>query len=155
MRPRATRWWTIACALLAFLMFPTAGLASSSYKTGLYKGKTSQGFPFEFALKNIACPNKRHLCLYTAASTTAAEANIDETCPGTTGTTNAYVDLALAPVPKSGVVHFTSTAFSVVTATIKIHHNGTMSGTFAATGVAGGSSAGCSSGPVAFTASRV
>ncbi|MGD0198922.1 MAG: hypothetical protein ABSC56_13595 [Solirubrobacteraceae bacterium] len=153
------RWRTrlgsaITCALAALCLLPGAVMASSSFKTGLYKGTTSQGAPFEFELQNIACPRKRHLCIYTPSGGTTAQANLDMPCTTTGSSTNAYVDLSQIPVPKSGVIHNSSTAFSLVVVTVKVAHDGTMSGTFEATGTASDNTSDCTSGVVTFTASR-
>jgi hypothetical protein len=144
----------LAIGAAALLIMPASGLASSSFKKGIYKGTTSQGYSFEFGLVTAACPRKRHLCLYTPSGGATTEAYINE--PGCTdgGSTNAYVDLVALAVPSSGIVHNTSTAFSTVVVTVKISHHGTMSGTFEATGLPGGTSAGCTSGVVTFTAKR-
>jgi hypothetical protein len=84
-------------------------------------------------------------------SGSTTQAYISEPCTAG-GATNSYVDLSATPVPHSGVIHSSTTTFSVVTVTIKISHHGTMSGTFQATGAAGGSSADCTSGVVTFSA---
>lgn len=153
------RWDTRFAAAISFgvavlCLWPATVLAGGSFKTGIYKGTTSQGYKFEFALNKIACPTKRHLCLLTPAGGTATQAYINMPCTGTSATTNAYVDLPDIPVPKSGVVDNSSTAFSVVVVMVKIAHNGTMSGTFEATGTASDNTSNCTSGIVTFNASR-
>jgi hypothetical protein len=144
----------VGCAAALLCVVPATVLARSSFKIGLYKGTTSQGYPFEFELQNIACPRKRHVCIYTPSGGTASQAYLNMPCTSSGSSTNAYVDLSQIPVPKSGVIHNSSTAFSVVVVTVKVAHNGTMSGTFEATGTVSDGTSDCTSGVVTFNASR-
>jgi len=144
----------IGCAAVVLCVMPATVLAGGSFKTGTYKGTTSQGYSFEFALKNIACPRKRHLCIYTPSGGAATQAYLNMPCTSSGSSTNDYVDLSEVPVPKSGVVHNSETAFSVVVVTVKVAHNGTMSGTFEATGTVSDGTSDCTSGVVTFNASR-
>ena len=144
----------IGCAAVILCVAPASLLAASSFKKGLYKGTTSQGYTFEFELKNIACPRKRHLCIYTPSGGATSQAYLNMPCPSTGGSTNAYVDLPAIPVPKSGVIHNSSTLFSLVVVTVKVARNGKMSGTFEATGTVSDNTSDCTSGVVTFTASR-
>ena len=154
MRLRRPLGSAIGCAAVILCFAPASLLAAGSFKKGLYKGTTSQGYPFEFELRNIACPRKQHLCIYTPSGGTTSQAYLNMPCTSTGSSTNAYVDLTEIPVPKNGVVHNSSTAFSVVVVNVKVAHNGTMSGTFQATGTASDNTADCTSGVVTFSASR-
>jgi hypothetical protein len=153
--------WVALSAVLALLVLPASGLARGSFKTGVYSGTTSQGFAFKLAVRNESnCPRSRHLCIFTPRGTTPSgggpsgsttQAYLSMPCTSG-GSDNDYVDLDLTPVPRSGVIHQSTTGFSVVTVTIKISHHGTMSGTFEATGTASDSTSDCTSGVVTFTA---
>jgi hypothetical protein len=151
----------MALSISALLVLPASGLASGSIKTGVYKGTTSQGFGFEFTVRKIGdCPRGRHLCIFTPLGTTppgggpsgsTTQAYLSMPCSAG-GSTNAYVDLTPMPVPHSGEIHSSTTAFSTVVVALKIGHHGTMKGTFEATGTAADSTADCTSGLVTFTA---
>ena len=136
------------------LLSPAISLASSSFKTGLYKGTTSQGYAFEFAVKTgSACGHKHRFCVFTPAGGVTSQMYIDEPCSAGSSA-NAYVDLNPTPIPTSGEIHNTSVAFSTVVLALKVSPHGTMSGTVQATGTPSSGTSDCTSGAVTFTATR-
>jgi hypothetical protein len=97
----------------------------SPFKPGLYVGKTSQGKPVKLRLSvgGEACKGKP--CLF--APNPPSEIYIGETCSGE-GSANEYLALSGNAVPKSGVVKLNEQSFSKTVATLKVGHNGTLTG---------------------------
>jgi hypothetical protein len=118
-----------AVSALAVLTMATTAVAGgkSPFKPGLYVGKTSQGEPVKLRLvvgDEEACSGSP--CLY--APSDQDEIYIAETCDNPEASTNEYLDLAADLVTKSGVVHADQEGFSKTSATIKVGHNGTLTG---------------------------
>jgi hypothetical protein len=115
----------VAVGLLAFVASAT-GAAKSPFKPGLYVGKTSQGEPVKLRLTvgGPACEGKP--CLF--APSDEDEIYIAEKCDNPEASTNEYLALSGDLVTKSGVVHANQEGFSKTTATLKVGHNGTLTG---------------------------
>ena len=120
-----------SAVLVVVLVIASLGSASalaaakSPFKPGLYVGKTSQGEPVKLRLTvgGEACDGNP--CLF--APNDEAEIYIAETCSGE-GSTNEYLDLAGDLVTKNGTVHANEEGFSKTIATLKVLHNGTLTG---------------------------
>jgi hypothetical protein len=114
-----------ALVLLAPATTAVAG-GKSPFKPGLYVGKTSQGEPVKMRLTvgGPACDGNP--CLF--APSDQAEIYIAEKCDNPEASTNEYLALAGDLVTKSGVVHADQEGFSKTKATLKVGHNGTLTG---------------------------
>ena len=114
-----------AVALLAVVTTAVAG-AKSPFKPGLYVGKTSQGEPVKLRLTVGGPGCDGNPCLF--APDDEAEIYIAETCDNPEASTNEYLDLAADKVTKSGVVDANEEGFSKTKATIKVGHDGSLTG---------------------------
>ena len=123
--------------------------AKSPFKPGLYVGKTSQGEPVKLRLTvgGPGCDGKP--CLF--APSDEDEIYVAEKCDNPEASTNEYLDLAADLVTKSGVVHADQEGFSKTTATVKVGHNGTLTGKVVSTSTLE-SGIKCTSGNVTFKA---
>jgi hypothetical protein len=137
-----------AVALLAVVTTAVAG-AKSPFKPGLYVGKTSQGEPVKLRLTVGGPGCDGNPCLF--APNDEAEIYIAETCDNPEASTNEYLDLAADKVTKSGVVHANQEGFSKTTASIKVGHDGSLTGKVLSTSTLEGGIK-CTSGNVTLTA---
>jgi hypothetical protein len=104
-----------------------AGAAGKSpFKPGLYVGKTSQGYPVKLRLTTSGEACSGEPCLF--APTDEAEIYVAESCQAEGVTTNEYLDLSGNRVSPSGVVHVYESGFSKTKSTIKVGHNGSLTG---------------------------
>jgi hypothetical protein len=102
------------------------GAAKSPFKPGLYVGKTSQGEPVKLRLTVGGPGCDGNACLFAPSDADAIY--IAGKCDNPEATTNEYLDLAADLVTKSGVVHANQEGFSKTTATLKVGHDGTLTG---------------------------
>jgi hypothetical protein len=114
-----------AFVLLAVATTAVAG-GKSPFKPGLYVGKTSQGEPVKLRLTVGGPGCDGNACLF--APSDEDEIYIAEKCDNPEASTNEYLDLAADLVTKSGVVHADEEGFSKTTATLKVGHDGTLTG---------------------------
>jgi hypothetical protein len=126
-----------ALTLVLAIGLTSAALASGpSFKTGKYKGKTSQGFKLTFVLKKLDdCVGDRNgalvLCLSQPDS---GEGYLALKCADGS-TSNDYEDV-FAQVHGNGVVKFTSypdgkgSGHGEMVVHVKVAHNGTICGYF-------------------------
>ncbi|HXP28770.1 MAG TPA: hypothetical protein VN804_03385 [Solirubrobacteraceae bacterium] len=133
MRAGKARISAVAAALLIAAGAVTAAQAATpTFKTGTYKGTTSQGEKFALRLvKTTSCGHSHGLCLIDAT-----QGYVKLTCPeGASG--NEYIDPFDAPVPASGKLHESTvnSEGAKITETFLVKHNGTISGTYAITNV--------------------
>jgi hypothetical protein len=109
-----------------------AQAATPTFKTGTYKGTTSQGEKLALRLVKVAqCGHSHGLCLVDVT-----QGYVKLTCPeGASG--NEYIDPFSAPVPVSGKLHESgvNSEGAKITETIQVKHDGTISGTYAITNV--------------------
>jgi hypothetical protein len=98
----------------------------SPFKPGLYVGKTSQGEPVQLRLTVGGSACDGNACLF--APSDADEIYIAEKCDNPEASTNEYLALAGDKVTRSGVVHANQEGFSKTTATLKVGHDGTLTG---------------------------
>jgi hypothetical protein len=117
-----------AVAALASLAVVTSAVAGgkSPFKPGLYVGKTSQGEPVKLRLTVGGPGCDGNPCLF--APNDESEIYIAEKCDNPEASTNEYLDLAADLVTKSGVVHANQEGFSKTIATIKVGHDGSLTG---------------------------
>lgn len=148
-RARAASLALLLCALLliSFANVATAG-SKSPFRPGLYVGATSQGVPVKIRLTVGGEPCEGKPCVF--APNDEAEINVTETCTPE-GSTNEYLDLVGDLVTKSGTVHLTEEGFSKLVATLKVGHDGTLTGKMRATSTLEGGQK-CDSGPVTLKA---
>jgi hypothetical protein len=105
----------------------TAGAAKKSpFKPGVYVGKTSQGYPVKLRLTVGGEGCDGNPCLF--APTDEDEIYVAEACQVEGVMTNEYLDLAADLVTKSGVVHANEEGFSKTLATVKVGHDGSLTG---------------------------
>jgi hypothetical protein len=143
-----------SAVLLVLLVITSLGGASalaaskSPFKPGLYVGKTSQGKPVKLRLTvgGEACEGKP--CLF--APSPPSEIYIAENCSGG-ATANEYLALFGDIVPKSGVVRANEESFSKTIATLKVSHQGTLTGKVQSTTTLEDGEK-CDSGPVTLSA---
>ena len=143
-----------SAVLVVVLVIASLGSASalaaakSPFRPGLYVGKTSQGEPVKLRLTvgGEACSGNP--CLF--APNDESEIYIAETCSGE-GSTNEYLALFGDLVTKSGTVHANEEGFSKTIATLKVLHNGTLTGKVRSTSKLEDGEK-CDSGPVTLTA---
>jgi hypothetical protein len=133
MRTGKTKMLGVAtAALLSAASAVSAQAATPTFKTGTYKGTTSQGEAFALRLVKVAaCGHGHGLCLVDVT-----QGYVKLTCPeGASG--NEYIDPFSAPVPASGKLHESTvnSEGAKITETIRVKHNGTISGTYAITNV--------------------
>jgi hypothetical protein len=134
MRAGKARFCAVAAAALCVAAggVTAAQAATPTFKTGTYKGTTSQGEQFALRLVKVAaCGHGHGLCLVDVT-----QGYVKLTCPeGASG--NEYIDPLAAPVPASGKLHESgvNSQGSKITETIQVKHNGTISGTYAITNV--------------------
>ena len=126
--------WSVA-ALLSLIVVsaaPTGAIAAakSSFKPGLYVGKTSQGYPVKLRLTVAGAPCSGNPCLF--APSDQAEIYVAEPCEQE-GETNEYLALFGDEVTRSGVVHANQEGFSKTIATLKVTKHGTLTGKVRAT----------------------
>jgi hypothetical protein len=118
---------TIALAALACASFLFAGAAfAASFKTGTYRGTTSQGMKFVAKIiKTPECDSGKELCFFTIT-----QPEVKTTCPD--GESDEYEDFGSLKIPPSGVVKQTLTSGSGAreALSMKVSHNGTISGSF-------------------------
>jgi hypothetical protein len=108
----------IAAALAAAA---AAGASKSSFKPGLYLGKTSQGQPVK--LKVIGCGKNQ--CVEAPDN---FDILIEMPCPSINETSEEALSPAYNLITKSGYVNADEDGFSKVTASLKVGHNGTLTG---------------------------
>jgi hypothetical protein len=122
----------VALIAVSAICAVAAQAATPTFKTGTYKGTTSQGEKFALRLVKVAqCGRSHGLCLIDVT-----QGYVKLTCPeGASG--NEYIDPFSAPVPASGKLHESSvnSEGAKITETIQVKHNGTISGTYAITNV--------------------
>ena len=111
--------------LLAVATTAVAG-GKSPFKPGLYVGKTSQGEPVKLRLTVGGPACEGNPCLF--APSDEDEIYIAEKCDNPEASTNEYLALAGDLVTKSGVVHANQEGFSKTTATLKVGHDGSLTG---------------------------
>jgi hypothetical protein len=117
----------VALAAVVVLAPATSGATKKSpFKPGLYVGKTSQGEPVKLRLTVGGAPCEGNPCLF--APSDQDEIYIAETCSNPEASTNEYLALFGDKVTKSGVVHANEEGFSKTIATIKVGHDGTLTG---------------------------
>jgi hypothetical protein len=132
MRAGKTKMLGVTTAALLFAASATvsAQAATPTFKTGTYKGMTSQGEAFALRLVKVAsCGHSHGLCLVDVT-----QGYVKLTCPeGASG--NEYIDPFSAPVPASGKLHESSvnSEGAKITEMIQVKHNGTISGTYSIT----------------------
>jgi hypothetical protein len=118
----------LAVSAFVLLAVATAAVAGgkSPFRPGLYVGKTSQGEPVKLRLTvgGPACDGNP--CLF--APSDEDEIYIAEKCDNPEASTNEYLALAGDLVTKSGVVHANEEGFSKTTATLKVGHDGSLTG---------------------------
>jgi hypothetical protein len=124
----------LAVVAIAVALAPaTSGAAKKSpFKPGLYVGKTSQGYPVKLRLTvgvEEACDGNP--CLF--APNDNAEIYIAIPCPAIEEATNEYMDLPADKVNPNGTVNADENGFSKLVATLKVGHNGTLTGKARAT----------------------
>jgi hypothetical protein len=116
-----------AMVVLAAIAPGTGGAAKKSpFRPGLYVGKTSQGEPVRLRLTvgGAACEGRP--CLF--APSDSDEIYVGETCNNPEASTNEYLALLDEKLPKSGVLHIHQGGFSTTTATLKVGHDGSLTG---------------------------
>lgn len=114
-------------ALAALAVATSAGAgARSPFKPGLYVGKTSQGEPVKLRLTIGGPACEGNPCLF--APSDQDEIYIAEKCDAPEAQTNEYLALFGDKVTKSGVVHADQEGFSKTKATLKVGHDGTLTG---------------------------
>jgi hypothetical protein len=123
-------------AAAATALFAAAGgvtaAQASTFKTGTYKGVTSQGEKLSFKLAKVPqCGHGRGLCLYdlTAGYVTLSCA--------AGASTNDYIDPFDTPVPPSGRIHYSTVRSdgAKISESFQVKTNGTITGTFSITNV--------------------
>ncbi|HEV7941835.1 MAG TPA: hypothetical protein VGP17_03425 [Solirubrobacteraceae bacterium] len=129
---RLTKMLTTLAAIAsgAGLLAGSATAAHTTFKSGTYSGKTSQGAPFAVKLlKTSECDRGRALCLFTKT-----QPEIKTTCPN--GESDEYEDLDYVVVPASGSIKSKLKSGDGATnaAAFQIHKNGTITGSFKITG---------------------
>jgi hypothetical protein len=120
-------------ALLAMTLAPATGLAAgkSPFKPGLYVGKTSQGYPVKLRLTVGGPACSGNPCLF--APNDESEIYISLECPAIGQATNEYMDLAANKVNANGTVNADEEGFAKLRATIKVGHDGSLTGKARAT----------------------
>jgi hypothetical protein len=129
---RSSKVRAFGAATIALLVAGTvatvAQAATPTFKTGTYKGTTSQGEKFALKLVKLAeCGHGHGLCLLDVT-----QGYVKLTCPEGAGG-NEYIDPFATPVPASGKLH-SSTVRSdgaKITETVQVKHSGTITGTYA------------------------
>jgi hypothetical protein len=133
---RAARARVIVSAAIS--LFAAAGgvtaaqAAASTFKTGLYKGTTSQGEKLSLKLAKVPeCGHGRGLCLFDVT-----QGYVTLACPAG-ASTNDYIDPFDTPVPANGKIHYSSLRSdgAKITESFQVKTNGTISGTFSITNV--------------------
>jgi hypothetical protein len=150
MRIRVVAIVAVLAALAAFGVATAGASKKSPFKPGVYVGKTSQGYPVKLRLTvgvESACEGKP--CLFTPGEEDSTY--IAEKCDNPEALTNEYLDLSGDLVTKSGVVHADEEGFSKTKATLKVGHNGTLTGKVRSTSTLEGGIK-CDSGNVTFKA---
>ncbi len=107
-----------------------AGVAyAGAFKTGIYKGATSQGDELVLRLVSSACVHGHGPCLIAVTP-----GFVKLTCPN--GESNEYIDPAYVHVPPNGRIHYSSVSSNgaKTTETILVKHNGTIIGSYSIVG---------------------
>lgn len=127
MRGRINYLFVAGLLAVAMLVAPAgAGAARSSFETGLYVGKTSQGYPVKLRLSLAGAPCGGKPCLFVPND--KAEIYIAEPCAEGAGETNEYLAPFGNRVTASGLVQASQEGFSKTTASFKVTHHGTLTG---------------------------
>jgi hypothetical protein len=111
----------VVLALAVLAAAAAAGAAKSSFKPGLYVGKTSQGQAVK--LKVIGCGKNQ--CVEAPDN---FDIVIEMPCPSIDETSEEALSPAYNLITKSGYVNADEDGFAKVTASLKVGHNGTLTG---------------------------
>ncbi len=115
-------------ALAAALSAPATGTAASKspFRPGLYVGKTSQGYPVKLRLVigTEACEGAP--CIF--APNDNDEIYISIPCPALGQATNEYLSFVGNRVEPNGYVDGDEEGFAKLVASLKVRHNGTLTG---------------------------
>lgn len=116
-----------ATSLFAVCGVTAAQASASTFKTGLYKGTTSQGEKLSLKLAKVPdCGHGHGLCLFDVT-----QGYVTLTCPAG-ASTNDYIDPFDTPVPPSGKIHYSTLRSdgAKISESFQVKTNGTISGTF-------------------------
>jgi hypothetical protein len=125
-------------AVATATMFIVAGgvtaaqAATPTFKTGIYKGATSQGEKLSLKLAKVSeCGHGHGLCLFDVT-----QGYVTLTCPPG-ASTNDYIDPFDTPVPASGRIHYSTVRSdgAKISESFQVKTNGTITGTFSITNV--------------------
>lgn len=156
--PRMHLKLTTVLTVIALSLLAGSALATSSFRTGRYRGTTSQKHKIVFDVGystqcNAATYGRRALCLSQPDS---GSASIDLKCSD--GSTNTETESVQTAVPRSGRIRTKLSSGGAVTGTtvvnLLLHRQGTITGSLIESLKETGSNVTCASGKVTFSAKR-
>jgi hypothetical protein len=132
MRAPKARISAAVAALFVVAGATTAEAATPTFKTGTYKGTTSQGEKLSLKLAKVAeCGHGHGLCLFDVT-----QGYVTLTCPAG-ASVNEYIDPFDTPVPANGKIHYSTIRSdgAKISESFQVKTNGTIAGTYSITNV--------------------